>query len=99
MVQRSSIRQEALLKEFGMHVKRWRKVNGVTATALARQAMITRESLRNLESGSGAVRLDTVFAVLTRLRIVDRVIEAADPYRNEVARPRIDAIIGAGGVV
>jgi hypothetical protein len=37
--------------------------------------------------------------VLTIIGIVDAIVNAADPYKNEAARPRIDAILSAGGRV
>lgn len=99
MVQRRSVRQERLLQEFGAHLRRWRKVNGMSATQLAERAFITRETLRNLETGVGSARVDSLFAVLTALGIADTVVTAASPYQSEAARARIDEIIGSGGTL
>ncbi|MBU1251215.1 MAG: helix-turn-helix domain-containing protein [Actinobacteria bacterium] len=97
MVQRVSPRQQRLLREFGAHIRRWRKVNGMTAVELSRRAFVTRETLRHIESGTGAPRLDSLIAVLAALGIADTIVGAADPYKSEAARARIDAIIGEGG--
>lgn|GEM_PF-637557 len=96
MVKRRSVRQERLLKEFGANLARWRKVNGLSASALAERAFITRETLSNIENGSGSARIDSVFAVLTSLGIVDAIVKASDPYASDAARPRIDEILRSG---
>ena len=97
MVKRASARQQRLLREFGAHVRTWRKLNGVSATDLAARAFVTRETLRHIENGTGSPRLDSVVAVLAALGIADTVVTAVDPYRSEAGRARLDAIIGAGG--
>lgn len=97
MVQRRSVRQERLLREFGANIQRWRKINRMSASALAERAFITRQTLRNIESGTGTPRLDSLFAVLTIIGIADAVVSAADPFKNNAARPRIDQILGSGG--
>lgn len=97
MVQRSSARQQRLLREFGAHVRTWRTINGITASDLAARAFVTRDTLRHIENGTGSPRLESVIAVLTALGIVDTVVTAADPYRSDAGRARLDAILGAGG--
>ena len=97
MVTRTSVRQQRLVRELGAHVRRWRKLNGVTATDLAARAFVTRETLRHIESGTGAPRLDSVIAVLVALGIADTVVTAADPYTSDAARARIDALLDSGG--
>lgn len=97
MVQRASARQQRLLREFGAHVRLWRKLNGISATDLAARAFVTRETLRHIENGTGSPRLDSVVAVLATLGIADSVVTAVDPYRSEAGRARLDAIIGVGG--
>lgn len=99
MVQRRSARQQRLLREFGINIRRWRKINGLSASALADRAFVTRETLRHLEEGTGSPRLDSVFAVLTALGIVESVMRGADPLASESARPRIDEILSTGGPV
>jgi len=99
MVKRVSPRQQRLLRELGGHIRRWRKVNGMTATELAERSFITRETLRRIEQGTGTARLDSLMAVLVTLGIAETVIRAANPYESEAARIRIDAILGAGGEV
>jgi transcriptional regulator with XRE-family HTH domain len=97
LVQRTSARQQRLLREFGAHVRTWRRLNGVSATDLATRAFVTRETLRHVENGTGSPRLESVIAVLTALGIADTVVMSADPYQSEAGRARLDAIIASGG--
>ena len=55
MVQRTSVRQQRALKDFGINIRRWRKVNGMSASDLATRAFVTRETLRNIEIGRAHV--------------------------------------------
>jgi transcriptional regulator with XRE-family HTH domain len=97
MAQRRSVRQKRLLEEFGANIRRWRKVNGMSASSLAERAFVTRETLRNIEAGTGTPRLESLFAVLAIIGIADAIVTASDPYKNDAARPRIDEILGSGG--
>ncbi|WP_159498972.1 helix-turn-helix domain-containing protein [Microbacterium sp. 18062] len=97
MVRRSSRQRQRDLREFGEHLRRWRRVNGLSATQVAERASITRETLRNIEHGTGTARLDSVFAVLAALGITDAILRGANPYNSEAARARIDDIINGGG--
>lgn len=99
MVQRRSVRQARLLNEFGANIRRWRKINGLTATSLAERAFVTRETLRNIEEGTGTPRLDSLFALLAVTGIVDAIVNASDPYKSVAPRPirlRLGAAVRAG---
>lgn len=85
------------MKDLGTNIRRWRKINGMSASELATRAFVTRETLRNLEEGTAAPRVDSLIAILTALGIVDTVIDATNPYKNDAARARIDDILSAGG--
>lgn len=41
--------------------------------------------------------MDSLFAVLAALGVVDAVLDGANPYRNDAARARMDDVLGAGG--
>lgn len=97
MVQRQSVRQNRLMKELGANIRRWRKVNGMSASDLAARAFVTRETLRGLEEGTTAARVDSLIAILAALGIADAVVEATNPYNNPAARARIDDILRSGG--
>ncbi len=97
MVQRSSPRRQRLLAELGENVRRWRRVNGMSASELAERATVTRATLRSVEAGAGSARLDSFVAILIALGVADTVVQATDPYRSDAARARIDDILGQGG--
>lgn len=99
MVQRSSQRRQRLQTELGENIRRWRRVNGMSASELAERAAVTRATLRRIENGSGAAQLDSFMAVLAALGIADSVVQAADPYRSEAGRVRIDEILRQGGTL
>jgi transcriptional regulator with XRE-family HTH domain len=99
MVGRTSPRRERLARELGENLRRWRRVNGLSASELSERAAITRETLKHLEEGTGAPRLDSVLAVLMALGIAGSVVQATDPYRSDSARARIDDIIRTGGTL
>lgn len=99
MVQRSSRQRQRDMREFGEHLKRWRLVSGMSASEVAARASVTRETLRNIEQGSGSARMDSMFAVLAALGITDAVLRGADPYRNDAARARMDEILMGGGTL
>jgi transcriptional regulator with XRE-family HTH domain len=97
MVRRRSVKRERELREFGSHLRRWRTLNGLSTVALAERASVTRETLRHLEQGTGAVRVESLFAVMDALGITETITRAADPYNNPSARARMDDIIASGG--
>ncbi|GAA2964198.1 MULTISPECIES: helix-turn-helix domain-containing protein [Microbacterium] len=97
MVQRSSQRRQRDLRELGDHIRRWRKINGLTAVQVAERAAVTRETLRNIETGTGSPRLDSFVAVLSALGITSIMLDAINPYTHPSARARMDDIIGSGG--
>lgn len=99
MVQRRSVKRERELRELGANLRKWRKLNGLSALALSERAAVTRETLRHLEEGTGAVRIDSLFAVLGALGVADTVVEATDPHNSRSARARMDDIIGSGGTL
>lgn len=96
MVQRSSPRRERQLASFGEDLRRWRRLRGLSAAELADRAAVSRQTLRSLEAGTGG-RVDSLFAVLAALGIVDNVLEAVDPFRSPAARARIDEVLRGGG--
>lgn len=85
-----SIRTERDLRAFGENVARMRKVQGITAALLADRAGVTRATLRSIERGEGAARLENVMAVLRVLGMSDAVVHATDPLTTELGRLRAD---------
>src|SRR5581483_2176400 len=62
-------------KDLGEALKRARKQRGLTQIALAARANVARGALQKLESGRGAVNLDTVLKLLRTLSL-DLVVES-----------------------
>lgn len=90
MVQRRSPKRTRQLVEFGENVTKWRKLQGLSATALAERAFVTRATLRSIEQGSGTASFDAVLAVLGVLGITEQVIQASDPMQSVMGRALID---------
>jgi transcriptional regulator with XRE-family HTH domain len=98
MVQRSSLRRQKQLREFGENIRRWRSLNGLSAAELADRAAVSRETLKLIETGQGG-RIDSLFAILGALGIADAAVAGIDPYKNETARARIDDLLRNGGTL
>ncbi len=62
-------------KDLGQALKRARKQRGLTQIALAERANVARGVLQKLESGRGAVTLDTVLKLLHTLSL-DLIVES-----------------------
>ena len=83
-----------MLTELGGNITRWRKLQGLSASQLAERAHVTRETLRNIETGTGTPRLDSVLAVLTSLGLANTVIASTDPWNSTRGRAMLDDQIG-----
>lgn len=86
MPTRKSNAQRRRIVAFGENIRAWRLVNRLPAALIAERGGITRGTLRNIETGTGTVRLDNVFAVLEALGLDDPVIAAVDPLNDERGR-------------
>lgn len=80
-------------REIGEHLRTWRKLQGLTAEQVADRAGVTRGTLRRLETGDGAVRLETFLNVARVLGVLDRVTPALDPYETDLGRARADEVL------
>jgi transcriptional regulator with XRE-family HTH domain len=94
MVSRQSPARARLLAELGANIERWRKLQGLSAVQLAERAHVTRDTLRALEQGAGAPRIDSVLAVLTALGIANTVVESTDPWNSTAGRALMDEEVG-----
>lgn len=86
MVGRRSIGRERQLRRLGEHIHAWRNLQGLSATELARRAHITRETLSNIEKGTGSPRLDSLFAVINALGFLEHFVSGADPFTTDAGR-------------
>ena len=96
MALRASPRRSQVLESLGANIRRWRRLNGMSATDLAERATVTRATLRSIESGTGTARLDSVMTVLIALGLAEAVTDATDPYRSAAGRARIDDLLRQG---
>jgi transcriptional regulator with XRE-family HTH domain len=83
---RSSAARERRIKQFGEHLRTWRRASSLPASLVAERAGITRDTLRALEDGSGTVKLENVFAVLEALGLDARVAESVNPLDDQRGR-------------
>ncbi len=73
--------------QLGDNFRSWRKLLGLTAQQVAERAGISRQTLSKLENGD-AVSHETVLGVARALGILDRIIEATDPWQSDLGRMR-----------
>lgn len=77
-------------ERIGDHLAAWRKLQQLTAAQVAERAGVSRGTLRNLENGATSVGLDVVLNVARVLGVLDRIVEAFDPYETDLGRTRAD---------
>jgi transcriptional regulator with XRE-family HTH domain len=81
------------MRVLGEHVSNWRKLNRLTAAQVAERANVSRDTLRAIEQGKGTASTENLLRVLRIIGIMDNVVAAADPYRTDVGRLRMDEIL------
>ncbi|MFA5607452.1 MAG: helix-turn-helix transcriptional regulator [Leucobacter sp.] len=86
MVQRTSPGRRRQLERLGENIQAWRKLQGLSASELARRAHVTRDTLRAIERGLGSPRLDSVMSVVSALGFADHFISASDPLLTDQGR-------------
>lgn len=74
----------------GAHLTAWRKLQRLTAEQVADRAGISRGTLHRLENGETSVGLDVFLNVVRVLGVLDRVVDAVDPYETDLGRLRAD---------
>ena len=77
-------------QRIGAHLAAWRKLQGLTAEQVAERAGVSRGTLRRLENGEISVGLGVLLNVTRVLGVLDRVVEAFDPYETDLGRARAD---------
>lgn len=90
MAGRTSIPVSRALADLGDNVRTWRKLNGLTAALAAERAGINRQTLRDIETGTGTVNSENLLRVLRVLGILPAVVAATDPLSTDVGRLRAD---------
>ena len=90
MVRRTPVQVARALADLGENVRTWRKLNGLTAALAAERAGINRQTLRDIETGTGTVNSENLLRVLRVLGILPAVVAATDPLSTDVGRLRAD---------
>lgn len=80
-------------RRLGEHLVRWRKLNRLTAGIVAERADISPATLRGIEHGTGTASTENLLRVLRALGLMERVIEACDPYESDIGRLRSDEVL------
>jgi len=81
------------LRVLGEHVSAWRKLQRLTTTSVAARAGVSRNVLRAIEQGTGTTSTENLFRVLRVLGIADGIVSAADPYKSDVGKMRVDEVL------
>lgn len=89
-MQRRSPKRTRQLETIGENITRWRKLQGVSASALAERAYVTRATLRAIERGTGTASFNAVISVANALGIADSLVAATDPLLSAAGRALID---------
>jgi len=76
--------------ELGERLTTWRKLLGYTSAQVAERAGISRPTLAKIEHGDASVGLGSMLAVARVLGVVDRLLDAIDPYETELGRASAD---------
>ena len=81
------------LRELGEHIATWRKLQRLPVTTVAARAGISRDTLYEIERGSGKASSENLLRVLNVLGILSPVVGAADPYTTDVGKLRADEVL------
>ena len=78
----------------GAQLAAWRKLRGLTAQQVAERAGVTRQTVGRLGRGDLGVGMDVFLDVCRAVGILDRVVEATDPYETPFGRADVVAVVG-----
>lgn len=72
-------------KIMGEHLAAWRKMLDLTSQQVADRSGISRTTLSKLENG-GSVGYAAFLSVTRALGIIDRIVDATDPWNSDLGR-------------
>ena len=78
------------MSALGNDVATWRKLQRLTQAQVADRAGIHTETLRRLEGGTGSTSVEALLRVLRVLGVLEPVMQALDPYEQDIGRLRAD---------
>lgn len=84
------MRTKLAAKRIGDNLSSWRKMHRITSEQLAEKAAVSRGTISRIENGDPTVSFATFLNVCRSVGIIDRVVEATDPYETELGRVRAD---------
>lgn len=93
MAPSSPARVRRAAADIGRQLAAWRKLQNLTAQQVAERADISRDTLRRLEHGEAGVSLGVVLNVARALGVLDRLVDALDPYQTDLGRARASAAL------
>ena len=76
-------------RDIGAHVKRWRKLQRLSAAQVADRAGVSRPVVSRLENGQGTT-LENLLRIARALGVLDELTAALDPMGSDVGRLRAD---------
>ncbi|MEG0757792.1 MAG: helix-turn-helix transcriptional regulator, partial [Raoultibacter sp.] len=77
----------------GENLATWRKLTGSTSQQVADRAGVSRSTVSRLENGDSSVSFATFLNVCRAMDVLDRVVDATDPYETDLGRARADQAI------
>lgn len=86
----TTMKTKLAARSIGESITTWRKLRGLTMQQLAEKANISRATMSRLEKGDPSVSFETVLNVATMLGILDRVIDAFNPFETDYGRLRAE---------
>ncbi|NGM17843.1 helix-turn-helix transcriptional regulator [Xiamenia xianingshaonis] len=86
----TTVRTALAARAIGESVATWRKLHGLTVQQLAEKANASRSTIGRLEHGDPSVSFETVLNVCANVGVLDRVVDAIDPYETDYGRLRAD---------
>jgi len=84
-------RTRRLMARVGENLATWRAIQGLTATAVADRAGITRATLRAIEHHPETVRFESILAVAAVLGMDTDIARAFDPVESDRGRILLEA--------
>lgn len=76
-------------RDIGAHLRRWRKLQHLSAAQVADRAGLSRPVISRLENGEGST-VETLLRVARALGVLEQLVDAVDPMNSDVGRLRAD---------
>jgi transcriptional regulator with XRE-family HTH domain len=75
--------------DLGAHLRRWRKLQQLSAAQVADRAGVSRPVVSRIENGEGTT-LENLLRIARALGVLDQVVAAVDPMSDDIGRLRAD---------